>query len=56
MSKNLVNSINLMIHEFFSREVCDDYLKDNKIWILLVYVNNLLTTSNYVHTIDWIKK
>jgi hypothetical protein len=45
-----------MIHEFFSKEVCDDYLKDNKILILLLYVNNLLITSNYVHKIDSIKK
>lgn len=56
MSKNLVNSINLMIHEFLKKEVCNDYLKDNKILILLLYVNNLLITGNYVHKIDWIKK
>lgn len=45
-----------MIHEFKKKEVCNDYLKDNKILILLLYVNNLLITGNYVHKIDWIKK
>ncbi len=35
------------------KEVCDDYLKD---FILLLYVDDLLITSNYVQKIDWIKK
>jgi len=59
--KNLINSINLMIHynhiENLPKEVCDDYLKEeNKILTLLLYVNDLLIFGNYVQKIDWIKK